>query len=147
MKKILIIGLVGISLAFGNNHAFFADNSCPDLSKKTKDLENLPNLIKRMNSAFPVASEIYTDSLRAYNSVDSVDLFVNSKTLGELSGTPIWGSLMLLKYKMIELSANKNPNAVQFDLEITKKNYDDLIHSINKNNEKWCMVDKYTVSY
>lgn len=128
MKRIVLGSLLATSLMF----AATSSNVCPDLAKKSSDIQYSEGLKDGLKKTNIVAWDVYSDSLSAYNKTLDIDEFITKDSFNQYTITPIWGQLFGLKTLILDI--NTNPD-LKSKLNIAYANILKLIESSNNN---WC---------
>lgn len=102
----------------------YADMDCPKLDIENETGKSSEQILKELDS-LEWAKNIYIDVLQKYNNTSDIKKFVSEDSLAQVSSTEIWGALIGLNYL-------KNKAA-----------YEDVINSIDADNENWCKQIAY----
>lgn len=124
MKKIILSSLIAVSVMLGANAD---DRMCPDLTVQTS-IPNLASGIKIGLQSVGNTDVVFSSILKQYNKVDNVDLYYTEETLNALGTTPVFNSLMLLKFKSTSTRANP----------ALEQEYTRLLNTITPDNKNWC---------
>lgn len=127
MKKLVISSLLAASVMFGASN-----DVCPDLSKKSDNLEFTKGLKEGLVKSHILSWYVYSDSIQSYNKTKDVDMYVREDTLSSYGATALWSKLAGIKYLILD---SKTDIATKNKLELEYKN---VLSKIDKKNPNWC---------
>lgn len=132
MRRFIFSGLLFTNVLLANSDV------CPDLSKKSQNIEESKGIKEALIGALPNAWMVYSESLMNYNKTDDIEQYIATDTLSELGVSIVWGELLRIRY---EISTLIDTHKYTVDSEQIKKlenEYKRLINKIEPKNSNWC---------